>query len=357
MKKVEQIILLLTCISVVAVSAIQRDGRILGYGLKSSADTSETEKVKPMTTLSDGTLIINTTELGKDVSGYGGRVPLEIYLKDRKVEKVEALRNSETPDFFQAASSLLSQWNGKTLDEALDMKVDAVSGATFSSRGIIGNMKAGLQYANNNASEASFFDKMDLSVKGIVGLVVVLMGAIIPLFLHNKRYRTIQLCLNVIVLGLWCGTFLSWSLFVNFMSSGINVWVSLVPILMLVTAFVYPLFGKKNYYCTNICPLGSVQDLAGKANKKHKWKLGQNTAKRLGYFRQLLFGALMVLMLAGIYFDWMNFELFTAFIFKSASVVVIALAALMVILAIFIPRPYCRFVCPTGTLFKLSQNQ
>lgn len=360
MKKLEQILLLLTCFCVVAVAAIQRDGKILGHDLKASADTVGVEaakKVEPMTTLADGTQVVNTTELGKDVSGYGGAVPLEIYLKDGKIEKVVALKNSETPDFFQAASSLLSHWNGKTPDEALKMKVDAVSGATFSSRGIIGNMRAGLQYAGKNAAKTSIVDKMDLSVKTIIGLIVVLMGAIIPLFLHSKRYHTLQLWLNVVVLGLWSGTFLSWSLFVNFMSGGINVWVSLIPIVMLITAFIYPLFGKKNYYCTNICPFGSAQDLAAKANKKHKLKLGQNAVKRLGYFRQLLFAVLMVLMLTGVFFDWMNYELFTAFIFQSASLVVIVLAVLVVVLAVFIPRPYCRFVCPTGTLFKLSQNQ
>lgn len=357
MKKVEQIILLLTCFLVIAVAAVQRDGKIFGHELKTCSDTAKTQTVSPMTTLADGTQVINTTEIGKDVSGYGGRVPLEIYLKDGKVVRVKALKNSETPDFFQVASSLLTRWNGKTIDEAISMKVDGVSGATFSSRGIIGNMKAGLQYADKNAAKTSVFDKMDLSAKSIIGLVVVLMGAIFPLFYHNKHYRAIQLCLNVVVLGLWCGSFLSWSLFVNFMSNGINIWVSLIPIVMLITAFVYPLFGKKNYYCTNICPFGSLQDLAGKANKRNKWKLSQNTVKRLGYFRQLLFAVLMLLMLTGVYFDWMNYELFTAFVVKSASVVVIALAAVIVILAVFIPRPYCRFVCPTGTLFKLSQNQ
>ena len=168
MKKVEQILLLFTCFLVIAVAAVQRDGKILGHDLKASADTAKTEAVSPMTTLSDGTQVVNTTELGKDVSGYGGKVPLEIYLKDGKVIKVKALKNSETPEFFQAASSLLTRWNGKTPDEALKMKVDGVSGATFSSRGIIGNMKAGLQYADKNAAKTSIFDKMDLSAKSII---------------------------------------------------------------------------------------------------------------------------------------------------------------------------------------------
>jgi polyferredoxin len=31
-------------------------------------------------------------------------------------------------------------------------------------------------------------------------------------------------------------------------------------------------------------------------------------------------------------------------------------ALLFVALSLFVQRPFCRFVCPMGTLFKLTQN-
>ena len=355
-KKIEQIVILISCLAIMVVAAVERDGKVWGHSLNEEpADTAAAASgaaVDTMRTLADGTVVVNTTNLAKDVSGFGGPVPLEIYIKDGKISKVEALKNSETPDFFNQAKALLTRWNGKTIEEAQQMKVDGVSGATFSSRGIIGNMERGLQFAAKNSKKPSILDKLDLSAKTIVGLVVVLLAAIIPLFYHNKRWRIIQLSLNVIVLGLWCGTFLSWSLFVNFMSNGINVWVSLIPIIMLITAFIYPLFGKKQYYCTNICPFGSLQELAGKTTHKHR-KMGPKTVKRLTLFRRILFAVLMILMLTGVWSAWMDYELFTAFIFNSASIVVIILAVVFVLLSVFVPRPYCRFVCPTGTMFKM----
>ena len=124
---------------------------------------------------------------------------------------------------------------------------------------------------------------------------------------------------------------------------------------MLIVAFIYPLFGKKGYYCAQVCPFGSLQDLAGKASKK-KIKMSKSVVKSLTWFRQLLWIVLMSLMIAGLWFDWINYEFFTAFIFQSASVVVICLAVISIILAVFIPRPYCRFVCPTGTLLKVSED-
>ena len=57
-------------------------------------------------------------------------------------------------------------------------------------------MKAGLQYAANNVKETSLLDKLDLRTKTLVGLIVVLMAAIIPLFIKSKRYRVFQLLLN-----------------------------------------------------------------------------------------------------------------------------------------------------------------
>jgi FMN-binding domain protein len=261
MKNLQQIILLFACILVLAVAAVQRDGKLLGNHVLSKDKQETKNKIDILRTLDDGTVVLNTTFLAKDVKGFAGAVPLEIYLKKGKVQQVKALHNSETPEFMQEASELLGRWNGKTTEQALAMKVDGVTGATYTSNAIIGNMKAGLQYAAKNVKETSFFDKLDLRAKTIIGLFVVLMAAIIPLFVKNKRYRVFQLLLNFVVLGLWGGTFISWSVLVGFMSGGINIWISLIPIVMLITAFVYPLFGKKNYYCTHVCPLGSVQEL------------------------------------------------------------------------------------------------
>ena len=356
MKKLQQLFLLLACILVLAVAAVQRDGKLLGNRVFSNDKKEAKNKIDTLRTLDDGRVVINTTYLAKDVKGFGGTVPLEIYLKKGKVQQVKALHNSETPEFFQEASELLNRWNGKTTEQALAMKVDGVTGATYSSNAIIGNMKAGLQYAAKNVKETSFFDRLDLRAKTIIGFIVVLMAAIIPLFVKNKRYRVFQLLLNFVVLGLWGGTFISWSVLVGFMSGGMNVWVSLIPIIMLITAFIYPLFGKKNYYCTHVCPLGSVQELVGMTNH-NKLMMSKQTVQYLEHFRKLLFWVLMILMLAGVWSQWMDYELFVAFIFKSAAWVIILIAVVFILLSFFVPRPYCRFVCPMGSLLKLPTTK
>ena len=251
---------------------------------------------------------------------------------------------------------MLTAWDGKTTDEALATKVDAVSGATFSSRAIITGVQRSLHYAKADAEKPRPWQQIDHSLPALAALLVVLLGAIVPLFTRNKWWRMVQMALNVGVLGFWTGMFIDYFLLINYVANGLNPWTSIVPLVMLIAAFVYPFFGKKTHYCTHICPCGSLQDLAGKLNTRHKWKMSKRLTAQLDLFRRILWAVLMVLLVTGAWAAWMNYEIFVAFIIQSASWVVLALAALFMVLAIWVPRPYCRFVCPTGTLFKQAQH-
>ena len=95
------------------------------------------------------TLVVNTTELCKDVIGYDGPTPLKISVVKGVVVKVEALPNTETPRFFDQVlqSGLLKAVVGKKVSEAATMPLDAVTGATYSSQAVIENLRAGLKEA------------------------------------------------------------------------------------------------------------------------------------------------------------------------------------------------------------------
>ena len=243
-KKLSQILSLIVCLLMVAAVSLRRDGKLLGHDFraKQKAETSvknDTLRMEP-----DGTMVINTTSLGKDISGYGGAVPLEIYVNKKGViTQVKALPNGETPEFFGRASALFNAWKGKSLKEAETMQVDAVSGATYSSKAIIANMQRGLQYAGKASAKAQTSMQFDFSAKNIAGLIVALMAAIVPLFVKNRRYRIVQQVLNIVVLGFWCGTMVSYSAIIGYMSNGMNVVSLLLPCVLLVIAFIYPMFG------------------------------------------------------------------------------------------------------------------
>ena len=364
---------LVVVVLILAAAAILRDGRILGHDLREAHEAkalkNDTLEVTP-----DGAFVVNTKPLAKDVQGYGGPVPLKIHIKDGRVAAVEAEPNAESPDFFNRAKELLNHWQGKTIDEAMKEDVDAVSGATFSSRAIIANMQRGLAYAKQHGqwgedgsagalgtsashivgSEDGSVGALETSAPPIVALIVVLLGAVVPLFYNNRRLHLVQLAVNVVVLGLWTGTFVSYTLFLRIFSGGVSlsaIGALAAPLIMLIVALIYPLAGRSGHYCANVCPFGSAQELAGKLSRR-KLRITPRVLKLLSVLRNLLWGVLMALLLTGTCTAWIDYELFTAFLYSSASVWVIVLAALFLVLSVWVPRPYCRFVCPTGALFK-----
>lgn len=370
---VARLLSLVVVVLILAAAAILRDGRILGHDLREAHEAkalkNDTLEVTP-----DGAFVVSTKPLAKDVQGYGGPVPLKIHIKDGRVAAVEAEPNAESPDFFNRAKELLNHWQNKSVDEALAEEVDAVSGATFSSRAIIANMQRGLAYAQKRGqwSEEGSVGALETSASPIVGsedgsvgaletgaspivaLIVVLLGAVVPLFYNNRRLHLVQLAVNVVVLGLWTGTFVSYTLFLRIFSGGVSlstIGALAAPLLMLIVALIYPLAGRSGHYCANVCPFGSAQELAGKLSRR-KLRITPRILKLLSVLRNLLWGVLMALLLTGTCTAWIDYELFTAFLYSSASVWVIVLAALFLVLSVWVPRPYCRFVCPTGALVK-----
>ncbi|MDE6339966.1 MAG: 4Fe-4S binding protein, partial [Muribaculaceae bacterium] len=171
----------------------------------------------------------------------------------------------------------------------------------------------------------------------------------------NKIYITVQLIANVVVLGFWCGQFLDYALMLKYISTGIALPVGLTSIAMLVAAFIYPIFGHPQHYCNHICPLGSAQILMGEI-LNYKIKIGAKTINALNWFRKILWAVLMLMLWGDVYARWMDLELFQAFMFESAPVGIIIAALVFIALSTVVARPYCRFVCPTGSLFKRAEN-
>ncbi len=344
-------VFLLMMISAAAV----RDAKLFGHSLGTASVSAAPQTNDTVAVDADGSVTVSTAPLAKEVNGFGGPVPLRIHIsKDGKVTRIEALPNSETPDFFSRASVLFRQWEGKTVTDAAALHVDAVSGATFSSKAIITNVQRGLAYAA--AQSAAEEPNMEVSASAIAALVVALLGAVVPLFLHNRRWHMIQLLLNVGVLGVWTGTFVSYSLLLNVFANGISLSAlatMAAPVVMLITAFVYPLFGRGGHYCAHICPFGSAQELIGRLRHR-KPAMSPRLVRALTTLRNVLWGVLMVLMLTGIWSAWMDYELFTAFLVGSASVGVLVAAVVVLVISVIVPRPYCRFLCPTGALMKLD---
>ena len=68
--KLQQLLCLLICVLMVVAVSIRRDGKVAGRYVNQQQTVSP--KTEPMAVLEDGSVQLNTTELGKDIVGYGG---------------------------------------------------------------------------------------------------------------------------------------------------------------------------------------------------------------------------------------------------------------------------------------------
>ncbi|MDE6485696.1 MAG: FMN-binding protein [Duncaniella sp.] len=351
MKLTTKILSLIVVLLMMGAAAITVNKRIIGHEIVKAHEDAVAIDTDTMTVMPDGNIVIHAAPFAKSNIGYAGPVPLDIYIHDGKIAQIEPLPNSETPSFFNRTKVLFSKWEGQSPDRAAKLHVDAVTGATYTSMAIINNVNDGLDYYLNieGGTSHSFPAKM------WIALLVTLAACIFPLFVKNKFYNYVQLTANVVVLGFWCGQFLDYSLMLKYLSDGFALPGAIVAIVMLIAAFIYPLFGRTQHYCNHICPLGSAQILVARICG-YKIHLSAGVIKALDWFRKILWAVLMFMLWADCLTGWMDLELFQAFQFRSAEWGIIIAAIVFVALSAVVARPYCRFVCPTGSLFKRAEN-
>ena len=291
------------------------------------------------------------------IKGYAGPTPLLIALdKEGKILQVKILANRETPGFLKSVTNagFFESWNGLTVDEALQKDVDAVSGATYSSRGIQNSLKARLAVVSKqNVTETT--DNSAL-LPNICILLVVIM-ALICFFnpQKTKTLRLITLLLSIVIIGFWRNASMSLLKFYSWLTSGITWPLEWMLIVIFALAVLLPLFTGRAFYCTYLCPMGALQELAGKACKK-KVNVPKNVVTILLIIRKLFLLTLLILVAANAGIDLAFAEPFSVFSVQSITLFSIVFAAIVLVVSLFINRAWCRLLCPTGLLFDLVRR-
>ena len=91
--------------------------------------------------------VLYTEEFCKDIVGFNDVIPLEINMIDGRIASINILENQETPRFLQRVTddNLVEKFYGLTPKEAIELDIDAVSGATYSSNAIIQSVKTRME--------------------------------------------------------------------------------------------------------------------------------------------------------------------------------------------------------------------
>lgn len=301
--------------------------------------------------------VLSSAPFAPAIEGFAGPTPLYIYVDtEGRVVRSAAGENAETPDFFASAwEGTTPKWEGKDAETGAKLKVDAVSGATYSSRAIVRNMQQTL--AAYAASQANDLREPAIGWGRTAAVAaVLLLGGVAAWRLRGRKWvRLGVLALNVGVLGFWCGQFLSLSLLRGWVANGLDPVVYLPTLLMLAVAVVLPFFGRKRHYCTWVCPYGSAQELAARLPLP-KIPCSPAVYRWMQRVRMGVLCLLLLLLWSDLGLFLLDYEPFSAFLVQTAPTAVLVLAGAFLAASLFVPQLWCHSCCPMGALLDLSEE-
>lgn len=122
-------------------------------------------------------------------------------------------------------------------------------------------------------------------------------------------------------------------------------------ILFFALPIVFSLFFGRTF-CAGVCPLGAIQDvLVFRPVAMKSWVL-----KVLGLIPFIYLGLAILYAATATDFIICRYDPFVGFFRLNASFMMFMLGGVLLLLGVFIARPYCRFLCPYGVLLNLASR-
>ena len=286
------------------------------------------------------------------VGGFGGSLRVVVGIDQKgNIAGIELGENYESYGFIERIRNegFFEKWNNKSIEEAAKAEVDTISGATMSTRAIKSMVALNFSKYSGSEFQANSAETEPLWLELVVFLLLAY--SLFAFFFPQKtsKFRILHLAALAIVFGFIGGFALSAESFKNWLISGS---IALVPAVILAAALIIPIIFGKNLYCTFVCPFGAMQELFGRIPLPKK-NLSPKFMKVISIFKVVLLAVIYILMIFKVVADLTLFEPFSAFKFEAAALPSLVIAAVFLVVSLFVNRPWCRLFCPTGTLINM----
>lgn len=307
------------------------------------------ESAAPVQEAAPGPHILTTGPEYDHIVGFGGPVPVKITLDADSgvIRAIDFPPNAEDGDYWRRVldSGVFEKYLGKTPAEAARLPVDAVTGATFSSRAAQETIRARLEKAAaiSGTAPVSRFQLNWFDVAALLMLAVNLVFFFNPV---SGRTRIILSVCNVAVFGFLTHCYLSLSQFSGWLKVAPHWKFSAASLIFLISVLLSVWKGR-NFYCGNLCPYGGAQELAARIGKKFGAGTWPATFRGGPYLRRLILGATVLAAICGVAIPVV--EPFSAFLPGTAPWI-FGLAAFFLVISAFVPRLWCRWFCGCGAL-------
>jgi NosR/NirI family transcriptional regulator, nitrous oxide reductase regulator len=303
--------------------------------------------------------VLYSSDLENQTKGYVSAMDFAVLLDENmRIDSVALLSyGDETQSYINwlKRDGFFDQWDGMTPQEVLEQETKIITGATLSCQAV----RIDLHRLLSNVTDYREKEQKIQTNRLLQDIAVLLfLGfALLHFFFTKKLAKTrwILLLASVLVLGIWCGRFISMSLMYGWLMNGVVLEMQFALLTVFGISVLLPLITGKSFYCTYVCPFGSAQELVGKINKNKK-PLPKIWKTFFRWFRPAVFVVILLLLLAGITLPLSDIEPFSVFQIQAASLAVIIIGVVMLVLSVFISKPWCRYVCPTGMFFELFRK-
>lgn len=293
-------------------------------------------------------------------SGYGGKLTaLSIIDAKGVIKKVVLLDQAETPVYYQKAlaGGILDKFAGQNIGSGIP-EVDAVTGATVTSKAILSAVDKGIiQIGNDQLNlNLSSRNRIALDWPDILAVGLVVLAAFASAF-NLRKLRPWLLISSVILIGFILNDTLSLGNFVSLLTGNLPVfierpvWFVFVPGIFLVT-----LVWQRNFYCGWLCPFGAAQEGIFRSLNLIHFSTSKEIQSRIRRFRwpTLWLVALVAIVLnrPGI----AGYEPFSAFFDSSGTPAQWGILVIVIVMSMAQLRYWCNSFCPVGATLDFTAH-
>jgi NosR/NirI family nitrous oxide reductase transcriptional regulator len=288
---------------------------------------------------------------------YGG--PLEVAVMvdtNIVIQTLIITSHNETPSYVTKVlkQQFIRQIIGKTYTDefSLESDLDAVTGATYTSRAIADASKEACQKIAEEQKGVILPDSTKNSMKfGLPEILLILLYALSLYGVYSKIKwkKTLRwgiMIFSLLTLGFWLCIPLSLFKINSILLGYWPDWhTGMYWYLLIGGGFLTLLLSNKRVYCTWICPFGAAQSCLGFIGKAKNRLQGRTKFIVLWIQRILAFATIA----SALYFrnpGTINFEIFGTFFNLTGTTFLFVLTAVYMLSSLFTINPYCHTLCP-----------
>jgi hypothetical protein len=307
--------------------------------------------------------VVRTSPASDRVVGYAGPTDTLIVLgPDDRVLGIAIRHSWDTPNHVQDIRNdayFMNSFKGKSWDEMARLRaehVEGVSGATLTSSGMAEAIGHRFRTQALHAVPSSWLDP-HFRLRDL-GLLAVLAFACLVAFTRLRARRAARITLQALALGyvgLLNGDLIAQSLLAGWAGAGLPWRHAPGLVLLTAAALLIPWGTRRQLYCSQLCPHGVAQQWVHRVSP-WRLRLRPDVARGLAWLPPGLLVLVLIVVMLRLPLDLAGIEPFDAYLFPAAGWATLAVAAISLLAAAFVPQAYCRFGCPTGALLEFVRS-